>query len=303
MGKPYGGGKPKFNEFISPIGMIVHLYHDKPQLKTKDQNGKIPDIDEKTGIQIAEYKATLAWKKTRIAELQDLITLANTTKGEAWPESIPSPQNPQPFFQLEPFFRDGDNPAHNTKNKEYLRGCYYLNFKQRADAKLVNPNLPPNAPNNVLYSGAPGLLGPHGPEDILMPQDIWAGCTGRVSGIMFGTEYAGRNFISVRLNNIQKYDEGDGTRIGGGGRPTAASQFGALKDGPAGGLGSGFPGLGTPVGGGLVPPSSGAFPATGAYPAQDYSPNPFGNASTSLSAAPAQNPFGVSTPFPTNRIL
>ncbi len=249
----YGGGKPVFNEFITPIGMIVHLYHDRPQLKTKDQHGKIPDMDEATGIQKAEYKVTLAWSKQRINELNELIAMAKRTQAEAWPDSV----KPGAFFQLEPFFRDGDNPAHNTKNRDYLRGRYYLNFKQRADAKLINPNLPPNAPNNVLYSGAPGLLGPHGPEDVIMPQDIWAGCTGRVSGIMFGTEYAGRNFISVRLNNIQKYDEGDGTRIGGGQRPTAASQFGALKDSPPAGASSPFgPGASLQAGNPFAPASS-----------------------------------------------
>ena len=274
MVKPYGGGKPVFNEFITPIGLIVHLYHDKPQLKTKDQNGLIPDIDEATGIQRAEYKVTLAWSKTRAPELQELVGLAYKTQEEAWPDSV----KPGAFFQLEPFFRGGDNPAHNTKNKEYLRGRYYLNFKQKADAKVD-----PQDPRKVVYSGAPGLLGPFGPENIILPGDIWAGCTGRVSGIMFGTEYAGRNFISVRLNNIQKYDEGDGSRIGGASRPTASSQFGALRDAPplGGGLGAGNP-FGSPV----TPPA-----ATGGM--FGVAPNPFGAPAAANPFGAAPNPFGT----------
>lgn len=264
----YGGGKPVFNEFQTPIGMICHLYHDKPQLKTKDQHGNVPDIDTETGIQRAEYKITLAWNKQRVAELQELIQLAQRTQAEAWPDSV----KPGAFFQLEPFFRDGDNPAHNTKNKDYLRNRYYLNLKQKAIAKKMPDG-------KVEYSGAPGLLGPYGPEDIILPQDIWAGCTGRASGIMFGTEYAGRNFISVRLNNIQKYDEGDGTRIGGGQRPTASDQFGALKQGmpPQ----AGFPGAGAaldPFGLGSAPQQGGALsaPASNPFAAQPSSPtNPF----------------------------
>lgn len=225
MTKPYAatGGKPIFNEFITAIGLIAHLYHDKPQLKTKDQYGRIPDMDE-NGIQKAEYKVTLAWHKSRMPELTPIISLAHQTKAEAWPES----SVPGAFFHLEPFFRDGDNPAHNTKGRDYLRGKYYLNFKQAAKASRDKVT------GQVIYEGAPGLLGPYGPEDKIMPLDIWPGCTGRVSGIMFGTEYMGKNFISVRLNNIQKYDEGDGTRIGGGTRPTAESQFGALKQGNPG---------------------------------------------------------------------
>jgi hypothetical protein len=53
---------------------------------------------------------------------------------------------------------------------------------------------------------------------------------------MFGTEYSGRNFISVRLNNIQK--AADGERLGGGGRPDAKKQFDPLT--PALAAGGGF---------------------------------------------------------------
>lgn len=235
MAKPYvaTGGKPKFNEFITPIGLIVHLYHDRPQLKSKDEHGRIPDLDEH-GVQRAEYKATLAWEKVNVAQLNDLIALAGQTKLEAWPES----GAPGAFFHLEPFFRDGDNPAHNTKGRDYLRGKYYLNFKAKADGKRQDPNNP-NSP--VIYTGAPGLLGPNGPGDTIMPTDIYAGCTGRVSGIMFGTEYMGKNFISIRLNNIQKYMDGD--RIGGGQKPTAESQFGSLTPGGAASAAAGLANL------------------------------------------------------------
>ena len=224
MSKPYNGGKPIFHEFITSIGLFVHMYHDKPQLKTKDQLGKIPDLDE-NGIQRAEYKVTLAWPKSNPNLIMPMADLAKKVKAEAWPES----NNPGAFFALQPFFRDGDNPEHNTKQREYLLGMYYLNFKQKADAARDTHN-----PNVIHYSGAPGLLGPRGPHDKLMPTDIYAGCTGRVSGIMFGTEYMGKHYISTRLNNIQLFESPATNpnlqRIGGGGRPDASDQFDSLVD-------------------------------------------------------------------------
>lgn len=271
--KPYpqNGGKPIFNEGITPIGLFVHLYHDRPQLKTKDQYGKQPDIDPETGIQRAEYKATLAWEKSRQNELNEIIQMAHKTQGEAWPGSTA----PGAFFALEPFFRDGDNPAHNTEGRDYLKGKYYLNFKAKAKAEKDQHS------GQVIYSGAPGLLGPHGPEDKIMYSDLWPGCTGRVSFIMFGTEYMGKHFISTRLQNIQKYDDGDGTRIGGGQRPDAASQFGALKQGNAAGqfgMGQGNPADQFGLGGGFGQPQM--------QPQQ----NPFGNIGGTFQ--PQQNPFG-----------
>ncbi len=216
MAYPNNAGKPIFNEFMTPIGLLVHCSHDKPLLKTNEQTKK-PIIDAETGIQEAEYRVTMAWEKQRIAELQDLVHMAKLTQDQAWPGSAA----PGAFFHLEPFFRDGDNPSFNTKKREYLFGKYYLNFKQKAVAAR-NPQT-----GQVIYTGAPGLIGPYG-EDI-MPLDVYSGCTGRITGIMFGSEYMGKNFISTRLNNIQKYEDGD--RIGGGGRPDPKSQFGALKTG------------------------------------------------------------------------
>lgn len=223
MAKPYvaNNGKPIFHEFISPVGLVVHLFHDKPQLKTKDQFGKIPDLDA-NGIQIAEYKVTLAWEKTRAGELNELIQMAHLVKSEGWPESVPTPQNPQPFFALEPFFRDGDNPAHNTKSRDYLFGKYYLNFKQRADSQRTQSG-------QIVYSGGPGICGPNGGDHQIAITDIFPGCKARASGIMFATEYMGKHFISTRLNNIQLFEQGE--RIGGGARPTTQSQFGSLVPG------------------------------------------------------------------------
>lgn len=254
MAKPYAAmdGKPTFREFITPIGLVAHSYHDKPSLKTKDEAGRIPDLDPKTGIQLAEYKMTLAWSKQRLNELQELINLAQQVKAEGWPEST----QPGAFFALQPFFRDGDNPEHNTKGREYLKGRFYLNFKQKAIGSR-------NAQTGQIeYAGAPGLLGPHGPEDKIMPIDVYPGCTGRVSGIMFATEYMGKNFISVRLNNFQKYQDGD--RIGGGGRPTAESQFGSIA-GPG------------------MAPQQPQQPQQGGFPGQQggfQQPDPFGGLGT-----------------------
>jgi len=210
---PANGGKPLFNEFITPIGLITHCSHDKPLLKVNEQTRQ-PIMDDQ-GFQEAEYRITMAWEKSRINELVPLIELAKLCQSQAWPESL----QPGAFFHLEPFFRDGDNPAHNTKKREYLFGKYYLNFKQKAVASR-HPN------GQVIYAGAPGLIGPHN-EDI-MPLDLYSGCSGRCSGIMFGTSYMGKNFISTRLNNIQKFE--DGERIGAT-RPDAKSQFTPLKQG------------------------------------------------------------------------
>ena len=212
--------KPIFNEFITPIGKVVHCFHDKPQLQTTDKTN-LPVMDE-NGIQKADFKVTLAWPKEMLTtELIPLRTLAATTRAEAWG---PDAAN-DPWFRLEAFLRDGDSPEHNTKKKEYLFGHVYLNFKTKG--------IPTRHPDGrVTYAGAPGLIGPYN-EDLL-PTDMYAGCMARISGIMFGTEYSGKKFISTRLNNIQK--AADGERMGGGGKPDPRSQFEQLA--ASGGFGT-----------------------------------------------------------------
>lgn len=237
MAYPASSGKPTFREFITPIGLLVHLYHDEPMLRT-EQNSRKPILDE-NGVQEAEFKVTMVWDKPKVNAglLNEFIGLAHEVKAEAWPDSV----KPGAFFALEPFLRDGDNPAHNTKGREYLRNCYYLNFKQKAKPERM-------ADGKIKYTGNPGIIGPYN-EDI-MPLDVWSGCTGRVSGVMFGSEYMGRNFISTRLNNIQKFEGGD--RIGGASRPDPRSQFQPLMAGsPAGVSGDPFGGLGGGLGGAL----------------------------------------------------
>lgn len=223
------GGKPKFNEFITPIGRIVHCYHDKPQLQVDDKTQK-PVVDE-NGIQKADFKVTLAWPKSMLdTELVPLRQLAATTRDEAWGPDCTNDQ----WFRLEAFLRDGDNPEHNTKRKEYLFNHVYLNFKTKGVPIMLNGAF------TKQYSGAPGLIGPYN-ED-LMPVDLYAGAWGRVSGIMFGTEYMGKKFLSTRLNNIQKGGgpnrDGNDERMGGGGKPDAKSQFDPLLSGSGAPMGS-----------------------------------------------------------------
>jgi hypothetical protein len=226
MTKPYAteaNNKPIFNEFITPIGKVVHCYHDKPQLQTHEKTNA-PILDE-DGIQKADFKVTLWWPKSDLdTALIPLRTLAATTRDQAWPGSATDS-----WFRLEPFLRDGDNPEHNTKRKDYLLGGVYLNFKTKANAQRLPDG-------RVTYAGAPGLIGPYN-EDLLAA-DMYAGCMARVSGIMFGTEYSGKNFISIRLNNIQK--AADGERMGGAGKPDAKSQFDPLAAGGAPGAPGGF---------------------------------------------------------------
>src|SRR5215469_1546423 len=184
------GGKPIFNEFITPIGLAVHSYYDRPQLQTNDKTN-VPVMDEE-GFQKADFKVTLAWPKEALNTLLiPLRTLAATTRDQAWGPDCANDS----WFRLETFIRDGNNPEHNTKRKEYLYDMVYLNFKTKG--------IPVRAGNGaVSYSGRPGLIGPN--KEDLLPSDMYAGCKVRVSGIMFGTEYSGRRFISMRLNNIQK---------------------------------------------------------------------------------------------------
>jgi hypothetical protein len=211
---PNNGGKPLFNEFITPIGLITHCSHDKPLMKVNEQTRK-PILDDQ-GYPEGEYRITMAWAKDRLTELQPMVEMAHLCRAQAWPESL----QPGAFFALEPFFRDGDNPGHNTKKREYLFGTYYMNFKQKAIASR-NP-----VTGQILYSGAPGIVDAYGAD--MMPLDLYSGCTGRCTGIMFGTEYMGKNFISTRLNNIQKFE--DGERLGSS-RPNAKDQFTPLKTG------------------------------------------------------------------------
>lgn len=212
------GGKPLFKEFITPVGRVVHSYHDKPQLQETDSKPPKPVMDE-NGIQKADFKVTLAWPKAMMdRELIPLRTLAAQVRDEAWGLEAAN----DPWLNLQPFLRDGDNPEHNTKRKEYLFGHVYLNFKQKAQATRQSDG-------RVLYTGAPGLIGPY--QEDLLPTDMYAGAFARVSGILFGTEYSGKRFISTRLNNIQKSH--DGERMGGGGRPDAKSQFDPLASGVA----------------------------------------------------------------------
>lgn len=215
--KPYNGEKPKFNEFMTPIGKVVYAYHDMPQMQETDSHPAKPVMDE-NGIQKADYKVTLWWPKIMLnTELIPMRTLAGATRDEAWgPEAATDP-----WLNLQPFLRDGDNPEHNTKRKEMLFGGVYLNFKQAAKPTR-------GSDGRVTYSGKPGLIGAY--KEDLLPTDFYAGCDARVSGIMFGTEYSGKRFISTRLNNIQKAR--DGERIGGGSRPNAGDQFDALAELP-----------------------------------------------------------------------
>ena len=224
------GGKPKFNEFQTPYwndpvsgaltaGRVVHCYHDTPQIETDDKT-KQPKTDD-NGIPIAQFKITLAWPKSVLDTLLiPMRTLAGTTRDDAWGPEAHADQ----WFRLEPFLRDGDNPEHNTKQRDYLMGNVYLNIKAKALPIMENGVW------TKRYSGAPGLLDVYGQD---MPSiDMYAGCYARASGIMFGTEYMGKKFISTRLNNIQKV--ADGERMGGGGRPDAKSQFDPLATRPGG---------------------------------------------------------------------
>lgn len=274
---PATGGKPNFIQFVTPVGMISRLHHDEPRLKT-DFNTKQPVRDDK-GVQVAEYMASIVWPKAYMDIDQDpnipggcgLIPMrrqAYQAQCEAWPATLDPAQ--AAWVRLQPFLLDGDNPEHNTERKEFLFGKVWLNVKQRAKYRQ-DPQT-----GKVTYEGAPGILGAYG-EDI-SAMDIWAGCEGRLSGILYGTEFAGKKFISVRLNNIQKFR--DGERMGGGSRPDAKSQFDPLMQGQPPmaampGLGGGF-GAPPPQGQFGSPPTQNGTFQQGGFPPQGQPQQGFG---------------------------
>jgi hypothetical protein len=211
------GQKPNFLEFQTPIGRVVFESLAEPQQDT-DGNPPKPKFDPETGAPIMHYKITLMWPKSELdTALIPLRTLAAQARDLKWPVGSYDPN----FFHVQPFLRDGDNPEHNTKGKEELRGHVYLSIKSKA--KMVrNPQDPTKW---MPQGGQPGIVDPSGTIDLL-PVDVYSGSFARATGIMFGTEYSGKRYISVRLNNVQK--AWDGERLGGGGRPDAKSQFDAL---------------------------------------------------------------------------
>lgn len=215
--------KNDFVEFITPIGRVIYEALGEPQQDT-DGNPPRPKVDPETGAPIMHYKVTLAWPKAeQDTTLVPFRQLAAQARDKKWPVGSYDPA----WFRLEPFLRDGDNPEHNTKAKEELKGHVYLTFKSKA--KLQRS--PHDQSKWMIASGQPGIIGPAN-EDLL-PVDLYSGSYARVSGIMFGTEYSGRKFISVRLNNVQKAR--DGERLATGGRPDARSQFDPLSNVPLAG--------------------------------------------------------------------
>lgn len=205
-----GGGKIPWLPFITPVGIVEYCYIDRPQMETDQFNR--PSLDG-NGIQKACKKITLSWPKdqyeTTLIEMRQIAAQARDMK---WPQGS---YDPAMFALQEPFIRDGDDPRHNTKAKPELRGRVYQTFKM---------TLTPQRDNNggIIYIGDPGIVGPY--EEPLMVTDVYAGCNARVSGVMAGTEFAGKKYISVRLNNVQKHSDGERRFVGG--PPDAAQQFG-----------------------------------------------------------------------------
>lgn len=233
-----GSKKNDFVEFITPIGRIIYEAVAEPQ---QDEDNGRPKMDAETGAPVMHYKITIAWPKAEMdTTLVPFRQLAAQARDLKWPVGTYDPA----WFRLEPFLRDGDNPEHNTKAKPELMGHVYMTFKSKAK---LNRN-PANPQQWLVVGGQPGIIGPAN-EDLL-PVDIYSGAYARVSGIMFGTEYSGRKFISVRLNNVQKAR--DGERLQTGGRPDARSQFDPLSNVPLGGAPT--PGVGAGQQGFAPPP-------------------------------------------------
>lgn len=231
------GGKPDFLEFITPVGRIVYESLASPQ---QDEENGTKKTDPETGAPLMYYKATLMWPKSEMeTTLVPFRQLAAQARDRKW---APGTYDPG-FFHLEPFLRDGDNPAHNTKGKPELRGHVYMTFKSKATMQR-NPQ---NQTQWMVAGGQPQVIGPANEE--LLAVDAYSGCFARVSGIMFGTEYSGRKYISVRLNNVQKARDGEKLAAG---RPDAKSQFDPLGAPLGSSMGGG---MGGQMGGGGPLPS------------------------------------------------
>jgi hypothetical protein len=248
--------KPIFNEFMTPVGKITRLYHDAPRIKTNYET-KQPILD-KDGVPEAEYIVSIVWPKSMLdmeahptipgsPGLLPLRRTAYQTQCEAWPETLDPAR--AAWVVLEPFLMDGDNPQHNTDRKEFLFGHVWMNIKSKA--KYTR-----DPQGRIVYEGAPGLIGPYGENGPpLHHSGIWPGCEARASGVMFGTEFAGKKHIKKMLNNIQLYREGE--RMFGSTRPDAAKQFDPLMQGqpPIAGMVAG------PMGGGMGAPAAFGAPA------------------------------------------
>lgn len=145
------------------------------------------------------YKLTIAWPKSMYdTELKPLRKEAMRAAKAFFGEKIPP---------LQPFLRDGDNPEHNSGEVEELYGCYYFTAKSKAE------------------KGRPGIVDRR--KNDLDPMDVYSGCTGRISVLLGGYNNKGKKGVWIRLQNVQKADDGD--RIGG--RPAAKSQFDELPGG------------------------------------------------------------------------
>lgn len=177
-------------ECITPVGQANYVYITNPQ--PDDQGQKW-------------YKLMLAWPKEYFnRELIELRQKAMEAAKAFFGQQVPP---------LEPFIRDGDNPAHNTENNADLHGKVYLNIKCKCEDAQTLKDMP-------------GIVDRFGND--IPPVDIYSGCFLRCSIILGGYNNKGKRGVWVRLQNIQKSH--DGERLSG--RPSAQSQFGAM-DGPA----------------------------------------------------------------------
>lgn len=185
-------------ECITPVGQANYVKITTPE---KDDQGQY------------WYKLMLAWPKAYMgAELIELRQKAMQAAKQFFGEQVPP---------LEPFIRDGDNPAHNTENNTDLHGKVYLNIK----CKCEDP---------ASLKDMPGIVDRFGND--IIPIDIYSGCFLRCSIILGGYNNKGKKGVWVRLQNIQKSH--DGERLSG--RPSASSQFGALEGGGVAGDTSGL---------------------------------------------------------------
>lgn len=152
-----------------------------------------PQEDEKG---VGWYKVTIAWPKAyRDTQLKDFRQKCTQAAKQFFGNDVP---------KLQPILRDGDNIEHNSADVEEFHGKYYITAKVKAE------------------KGRPGCVDAKGNEISYL--DVYSGCTARISIILGGYSNLGKKGVWIRLQNIQKAE--DGERIGG--KPSAKKQFGAL---------------------------------------------------------------------------
>jgi hypothetical protein len=132
------------------------------------------------------------------ADLSQLKAAAMAAIEKKWPNPATRPQNIRtPFRKHEDRIKDGKLPA------GYEAGGIYINLKSSVKPGVVNQQV----------------------QDIIDPQDFYAGCYARAAVTAFAYDQKGNRGVSFGLQNLQKVKDGDPL----GSRTLATDDFAPLE--------------------------------------------------------------------------